>query len=486
MSAELLLQLSILLPLVAAPLIAFFGASPNIRESITMVSSVAVLVMVTMLYREFHKGGLIEVQWLEIMPGLTLKFKVEALGVLFSLVASLLWVVTSIYSIGYMRGNSEKHQTRFFMLFPIAISAALAIAFSGNLLTMFVFYEVMTLSTFPLVTHKGTEHAMKAGRIYLGVLISSSIGLFLPAIIWVWLVTGTTDFEVGGILAGHLDGVSVTILGFMFMLGIGKAAVMPMHRWLPAAMVAPTPVSALLHAVAVVKAGVFSLLKVIVYIFGIDHLAAAPWSEWLMYLACFTVVMSSIIAMQQDNLKRRLAYSTISQLSYVVLATMILAPLSVVGAAFHIAAHAVGKITLFFAAGSIYTASKKTEISQLHGIGKRMPWTMAAFAIGGFSMIGVPPLVGIISKWYLLQGAFQSEQHLAVIVILLSTLLNTAYFMPIVYRAYFLKEEPGGVAHGEAPLPIVIALSITSALTVGLFFFPAIPYELAEMIQVRP
>ncbi len=484
MSVEWLLQLAILLPLAAAPAIALTDSKPNLREAITMVTSIVLLVIVIQIYRAFMGGQAISVQWIEILPGLDLKFEVEALGVLFSLVASFLWVVTSIYGIGYMRGNSEKNQTRFFMLFPVAISAALAIAFAGNLLTLFIFYEVMTLSTFPLVTHAGTEHAMKSGRIYLGVLISSSIGLFLPAIIWVWMVAGTTDFTAGGVLVGHLDGPLLTVLAFMFLLGIGKAAVMPMHRWLPAAMVAPTPVSALLHAVAVVKAGVFTVLKVMVYTFGIDHLREAAYSDWLLYLACFTVVMSSIIAMQQDNLKRRLAYSTISQLSYVVLGAMILAPISIMGAAFHIAAHAFGKITLFFAAGSIYTASKKTEISQLKGIGYRMPWTMAAFTIGGFSMIGIPPLVGIISKWYLLMGAFQAEQIIAVVVILLSTLLNTAYFMPIVYRAYFVKEEPGGIDHGEASLPIVAALTVTAFLTVALFFYPTIPFELVQLIQV--
>ncbi len=485
MSAQWLLQLAIVLPLIAAPLIGFSGKYPKLRETITMSASISVLIVVSMLYKTFLDGEQIAVQWIEIFPGLEIKFEVEALGVLFSLVASFLWVVTSIYGIGYMRSNNERNQTRFFMLFPVAISAALGIAYAGNLLTLFIFYEVMTLSTFPLVTHNGTEKAMKAGRVYLGVLISSSIGLFLPGIIYVWFLTGTTDFVAGGVLEGHLNGPMLTVLAFVFLLGIGKAAVMPVHRWLPAAMVAPTPVSALLHAVAVVKAGVFTVLKVMVYTFGIDHLKEAPYSEWLLYLACFTVVMSSIIAMQQDNLKRRLAYSTISQLSYVVLGAMLLAPISIMGAAFHIAAHAFGKITLFFAAGAIYTASKKTEISQLKGIGFRMPWTMAAFTIGGFSMIGIPPLVGIISKWYILMGAFQAEQIIAVVVILLSTLLNTAYFMPIVYRAYFVKEEAGGVDHGEAPLPIVLALSVTAFITVALFFFPTIPFELVQMIQVR-
>ncbi|WP_086931804.1 proton-conducting transporter membrane subunit [Agarilytica rhodophyticola] len=485
MSSELLLLLSLFLPLVAAFLIALTGKSPNVRESVTLVASVLLLVVVTALYRRFLAGEVIAYEWLQILPGLAIKFRLESLGVLFSLVASFLWVITSVYGIGYMRGNNEKNQTRFFMLFPVAIAAALAIAFAGNLLTLFIFYEVMTLSTFPLVTHKGNDNAVKSGRIYLGVLIGSSIGLLLPAIIWVWSITGTTDFIAGGILLGKLDGTLLTVLALLFVLGIGKAAVMPVHRWLPAAMVAPTPVSALLHAVAVVKAGVFSVVKVVVYIFGIDHLRSAPHIEWVLYLAFFTVVMSSVIALRQDNLKKRLAYSTISQLSYVVMAALLLAPISIVGAAMHIAAHAFGKITLFFAAGSIYTASKKTEISQLDGIGHRMPFTMVAFTIGALSMIGLPPAVGFISKWYILMGAFEAEQMLAVGVILLSTLLNTAYFIPIVYRAFFVNEAGDNKDHGEAPVAIVAALSMTALLTMVLFLYPEIPYNLASMIQVR-
>lgn len=485
MSSGMLLTLVILLPLVAMPGIALSGKHPNLRESFTVGTSLITLMLVVLLYFRFMSGESIEHTWFTLFPGLEVKFKVEALGVIFAIVASFLWVVTSVYGIGYMRGNGEAHQTRFFMLFPVAISAALSIAFAGNLLTLFVFYEVMTLSTFPLVTHKGSESAMKAGRVYLGVLICSSICLLLPAIIWVWVVAGTTDFTVGGILVDKLEGPQLTLLALMFVLGIGKAGVMPMHRWLPAAMVAPTPVSALLHAVAVVKAGVFSVLKVIVYIFGIDHLREAPGADYLLYLASFTVIVSSVIALQQDNLKRRLAYSTISQLSYIVLGALLLAPISIIGAALHIAAHAFGKITLFFAAGSIYTASKKTDISQLNGIGYRMPWTMAAFTLGGLSMIGIPPLVGFISKWYLLMGAFEAHRLSVCVVILISTLLNAAYFIPIIYRAFFMPETPGQKDHGESPLAMVFALSLTATMSLMLFFFPEIFSQLANMIEVK-
>ena len=419
-----------------------------------------------------------------MLPGLELKFKLEPLGMIFAGVAAILWPIASLYSIGYMRGNSENHQTRFYIFFAVAIAAVMGVAFAGNLITLFVFYEVLTLSTYPLVTHKGNEDALKAGRVYMGILLSTSVGLLLPAIIWTWHITGTTDFSAGGIIGDKLGGPLLTLLAFMFIYGIGKAAVMPIQRWLPAAMVAPTPVSALLHAVAVVKAGVFSVIKVVVYILGVDTLTGAPGIEWLLYVAGFTIIVASAIALRQDNLKRRLAYSTISQLSYVVMGAMILAPISAVGAALHIVAHAFGKITLFFAAGSIYTAAHKTNVSQLNGIGHRMPWTMGAFTIGALSMIGVPPAVGFISKWYILMGAFEADQMLVIVIIAISTLLNAAYFIPIIYAAFFKEPNPNDEVHGEAPWPIVIALSLTAAATLLLFLFPEVPYELAQAIGV--
>lgn len=475
--------LALTLPLVGAIGIVLTSAWPDRREAVTLITAGLLMLVVLSLLPDVLGGG--RPTWIagEIIPGIPIAFRIEPLGMTFAAVASILWPINSLYSIGYMRGNHEHHQTRFYVYFAVAIWATMGLAFSANLLTLFIFYEVLTLSTYPLVTHKGNAAARDGGRTYLGLLIASSIGLLLPAILWVWNLTGTTDFVPGGILSGHLEGALLGLMLFLFMFGIGKAALMPLHRWLPAAMVAPTPVSALLHAVAVVKAGVFSVLKVIVYIFGIETLQAEPWAQWLLYAAGFTVIAASLIALRQDNLKKRLAYSTVSQLSYVILGAAILAPISAIGAALHIAAHAFGKITLFFAAGSIYTAAHKTEISQLKGIGWRMPWTMAAFTIGALSMIGVPPAAGFISKWYLLVGAFQTEQMLAVAIIVLSTLLNAAYFVPVVITA-FSPPDPEAPAphHGEAPLPIVIALTTTAALTILLFLFHQIPLDLARQM----
>jgi multicomponent Na+:H+ antiporter subunit D len=304
----------------------------------------------------------------------------------------------------------------------------------------------------------------------------------MPAIVATWALAGTLEFARGGLLReAGLSGAALAGLLALYLFGIGKAALMPVHRWLPAAMVAPTPVSALLHAVAVVKAGVFAVVKVIVYVFGVDTLADAGAGEWLAAAAGFTILAASLVALKADNLKRRLAYSTVSQLSYVVLAATLLAPLSIAAAALHIAAHAVGKITLFFAAGAIYTAAHKTEVSQLDGIGRRMPWTMCAFAVGALSMIGLPPAAGFVSKWYLLSGAMAAAQWTAVAVIAASTLLTAGYFLPIVYRAFFRPAPPESrPPHGEAPLPMVIALGGTAALTVLFFFLPDVPLALAR------
>lgn len=486
MSEELTILLAIALPMLGALGIVLAGRiSPNLREAVTLLTSVCLAGLVWSLLPSIIEGSRPYLHLMELIPGLAIAFRVEPLGMLFAALASLLWVVNSIYSIGYMRANKELHQTRFYVCFAIALSAAIGVAFADNLLTLFIFYEILTLSTYPLVTHKGDAKAVASGRVYLGILLATSIGLFLPAIIWTYHLAGNLDFVPGGILAGRIDGPMLVLLLAMFAFGIGKAAIMPVHRWLPAAMVAPTPVSALLHAVAVVKAGVFTITKVIIYIFGTDFLLSEPNASWLVYVAAFTIISASVVAMRQNNLKRLLAYSTIAQLSYVVMAIALLKPLAQMGAALHIVAHGFGKITLFFAAGAIYTAAKKTELHQLNGIGLRMPWTMAAFSIGALSMIGLPPTAGFVSKWYILGGAIQAENMLAVFAIIASTALNAAYFLPILYRAWFLPTELSNSSlHGEAPLPIVLALTITAWLTLAFFLFNGPAIELAtQLIQ---
>ncbi|MFP6748784.1 MAG: monovalent cation/H+ antiporter subunit D family protein [Alphaproteobacteria bacterium] len=479
-----LIALALGLPLFAVPWIWFLGKSPNQREAITLVTAVSLLVVVLAILPLVLAGLPVRLELLAPVPGLSLAFAVEPLGMIFACVASFLWIVNSLFSIGYMRANQEPRQTRFYVCFAIAIAATMGLAFAENLFTLFVCYEALTLSTYPLVTHHKNDEARRAGRTYLGILLGTSVMLLLPAIIATWVLTGSISFTPGGVMAGKVAPMIGGVLLLLYLYGIGKAALMPLHRWLPAAMVAPTPVSALLHAVAVVKAGVFTVVKVLVYIFGLDYLRDLAMADVALYLAGFTILMASIIALRQDNLKRRLAYSTVSQLSYVILGALILSPLSTMGAALHIAVHAFGKITLFMAAGAIYTAAHKINVSQLDGIGRRMPWTMGAFAIGAISMIGLPPAAGFLSKWYMLLGAWQVGQWFAVVVIVGSTLLNAAYFLPIIHAAFFKPEIPGGPAHehGEAPWPIVVALVATASATILLFLFPGPALELASLL----
>ncbi len=473
MSSGTAILLALAIPLIGTVLIVMAGRWPNLRESVTLATAIAMFAVVVSLVPDVFNGGRPGVTLFEILPGLEIRFELEPLGMMFACIASGLWIVNSIYSIGYMRAHHETNQTRFYACFALAIFSAFGIATAGNMLTLFFFYEVLTITTYPLVAHSGSDEAKRSGRIYLGLLLGTSIGLQLIAIVWTWIAAGTLDFRDGGILDGAIQGPLVGLLLFLYMYGIGKAALMPIHLWLPAAMVAPTPVSALLHAVAVVKAGVFTVVKVIVYIFGAEFLRDSGTGGWLMYIAGATVLLASFVAMTKDNLKARLAYSTISQLSYIVLGAALFTPLGIVGGAMHIAMHAMGKITLFFCAGAIYVASGKTLISDMKGIGRVMPVTLFAFLIGSLSVIGLPPLGGAWSKYYLALGAVESGELVFVAVLMISSLLNIAYLLPVVGRGYF--STPEGAAESkpaikEAPIFCLVALCLTAAGCVVLFF----------------
>ncbi|MEM9825075.1 MAG: proton-conducting transporter membrane subunit [Planctomycetota bacterium] len=499
MTPPVLLMIALALPIVATLLVAALGKMPNAREAASLIVGVLLLAVNVKLAAHVFAGQ--DVSWVVTtwVSGFDFAFRIEPLGMTFALVASGLWIPTTLYGAGYMRGHHEQHQTRFFMCFAVAIFAALAAAYSANLLTLFVAYEVMTISTYPLVTHHGDKEARRGGRTYLGILISTSIAFFLLAVAWTAGVAGTTDFHVGGILApalaaGNISNFQLSILFALFAFGVGKAALMPFHRWLPAAMVAPTPVSALLHAVAVVKVGVFTILKVCVYIFGIDLIRETKIGIPLAYLAGFTILTASIVAMRQDNLKRRLAYSTISQLAYITLGGFLATPDSIVGGAMHIVMHAMAKITLFFCAGAIFVAHHKKNISDMKGLGRKMPWTFFAFGVATVSIIGIPPGGGAWSKWFLAVGTVDAEQYILTAVLMISSLLNIAYLLPIPIRA-FMSPDPNAVSpdrdavaagqpdapeHSvltdsdpvieEAPLACVVPLCMTAAGSVALFF----------------
>lgn len=467
------LLLTMLIPALAMLANIVLRDSPNQRDAVTLAAAIGTFAAVlTILYNEGN-GSTETFVLFEVISGLKIAFAVEPLGLLFALLASGLWIVTHIYGVGYMRNNNERDHARFFACFCFAIFSVMGIAFAANMFTLFLFYEALTISTYPLVAHKGSRDAIKGARTYLGILIGTSVGLQLIAIVWTYALVGTLDFAKGGILTGHIAGPMVAVLLAFYAFGIGKAALMPFHRWLPAAMVAPTPVSALLHAVAVVKAGVFTMLKVGIYIFGIDFLAETGASVWLMWLAAFSIIASSVIALTKDNLKARLAYSTISQLSYITLGVALASAMGILGGGLHVVMHAMGKITLFMCAGSIYVATQKTKLSQMAGLGRVMPVTFGAFLVGALSIIGLPPLGGSWSKWLLIVGAADREQWLMIAVLLVSSLLNVAYLLPLVGRGFFLRnpDKPAQEAIAESPALVWLPPAVTAFGCLLLFIF---------------
>jgi multicomponent Na+:H+ antiporter subunit D len=498
MTDSTILLFAIFIPAGVTFLIAALGNRPDLRDSASVAAAVTTFIAVLTLLGSVMEGARPEIALFEVMPGLLLAFAIEPLGMLFAVVASGLWIVTAIYSVGYMRGAGEKKQTRFYICFAIAISGALGIAFSANLFTLFIFYEILTISTYPLVAHKETPEARAGARIYLAILMTTSIAFLLVGIVWVWNIAGTLDFRAGGILDGKLDPSFAPFLLALFAFGIGKAALMPFHRWLPAAMVAPTPVSALLHAVAVVKAGVFTMLKVGTYIFGVGFLSKTGASDWLIWLAAASILIASVVALTKDDLKARLAYSTVSQLSYITLGMALANQMGLIGGSMHIATHAVGKITLFMCAGAIYVAAHKTKISELDGLGRKMPFTFTAFTIAALSIIGLPPLAGAWSKWYLILAAADASQLAIIVVLMLSSLLNVAYLLPIPARAFFIAPSGAG-AHSlgaaatatddkieEAPLLCLIPICVTAFGCIVLFFMVGGLYDFLLNIPILP
>ena len=485
--------LAVLVSTVGAFFIIATRKNPNFREAWSIFAGVLKLVIVlSMIPAVVYDKTIITYSLFTILPGIEIGFRVDAFGLLFAMGASLLWIATSFYSIGYMRSTNEHSQTRYFACFAVSLSATIGVAFSANLFTMFLFYEILTIITYPLVAHKGTPEAKAGGRKYAIYLLGAAKAFLVAAIILTYNLTGTLEFSKDGIFPAIVQSVNPELLYIIFVLfffGFAKSAIMPFHSWLPAAMVAPTPVSALLHAVAVVKTGVFTVLRIIFFVFGADLMMDIGVDVFVITFASFTIITASLLALTRDNLKARLAFSTISQLSYIILGAALLTPSAMVGGIIHITNHAFSKITLFFCAGSIYVSTYKTKVSQLNGIGKKMPWTMAAFAIATLSMIGIPPVSGFITKWYLVIGSLERHNLVVLIVLLVSSFLNAAYFVPILYRAFFKEENPNSEnldlsEHKEIkenPF-LVVPLTLTAIVSVVLGLYPDFIVQIAEMV----
>ncbi len=480
-SARLLLPLAITM---AAPFgILLARANENRREAVSAVAAVAAFVSVVSLAPGVLAGKIYTYTLCTLFPGVSVSFCVDGLSITFALIATFLWGLATSYNIGYMRGLHEHAQTRYYSCFAIAIFGAVGVAFSANVFTLYLFYEIITVFTYPLVAHHQDAEGFAGARKYLVYLMGTSKLFFLPAMVLTYVLCGTLDMRLGDIVHGMFPPEVVAnspnlvrLTYVLYIAGLAKAALFPFHNWLPSAMVAPTPVSALLHAVAVVKAGVFSVSRIILSGFGTETMHSLGMGIPTAYLAAATIVGASLVALTKDDIKARLAYSTVSQLSYVIVGVAMLTPSAVEGGLLHIPNHAFSKITLFFAAGAIYVATHLKKISLMNGLGRRMPWTFGAFALASLSMIGMPPVCGFVSKWYLVNGALQAHQIVLLVALLASTALNAGYFVPIIYRAFFLKPAPDVDLEQfrEAPAVMVAPLCFTAAMSLVLGLYPQI------------
>ncbi len=475
MKTHIALLLSFLIPFITSLVVFITRKFPNLRETLQILFAFLGICFSLLLLIIKINNQDIFINIIKVSNLINISLYLDSLGILFSLLVNFLWLCAIIYSIGYMRKHHEKNQDRFYCFFSLAIGCTLGIAYSYNLYTMFIFYELLTLSTIPLVAHNLYSRDIKSINTYIFTLITTSMLFFLPAIILTSIYGGTTNFIADGIfVTKNVPTSIITIIILLFLFGIAKVGLMPFHKWLPSAMIAPTPVSALLHAVAVVKSGAFILIKVFLFIFGYKYLSDIFYKDgginWLLIIPSISLLLASMIAIYQNNIKKLLAYSTIAQLSYIVLGCLLFSSYSMLGAVFQLIAHAFAKITLFFAAGSLIVNAEKNNVNELVGIASKLPITMIAFSIGALSIIGFPLTGGFITKWYLILGAIDKEQTFILFVLIASSLLNSIYFIPIIYKAFFLPYN-GRNKNITSNIFMNSAMIITSICTIIITFY---------------
>lgn len=462
-------------------------SSVRTRTCLNLFGAITKLALVSWMTADIYRGQHFETR-LQLLPNIDLALQIGPLSVLFIILSALLWLVTTVYAIGYLENSS--HRSRFFGFFSLCVTATAGVAMAGNLLTFLLFYEMLTLVTYPLVVHRGTEAARRAGHAYLLYTIPGG-ALLLIGTVWLYTLTGTLEFTSRGFLH-HLDEAqhpALIAIFFLLITGFGvKAALFPLHGWLPQAMVAPAPVSALLHAVAVVKAGAFGIVRVVYEVFGVEFASQLGVTQPLAILAAVTILYGSLRALYQDDLKRRLAFSTVSQVSYITLGVAIVGPIATIGGLVHLVHQGLMKITLFFCAGNLAETLGVHKVSEMRGVGKRMPLTMAAFTIGALGMIGIPPIAGFISKWYLGLGALEVGQNWVMLVLIASTLLNAAYFLPILYAAWFCQPAspwPNERNFGskETAWALLLPSLATAALALAAGLLASLPYTPLEWVR---
>ena len=479
---------AILCPLFTALLILFSGKRPNIREAWTLLGAIGLSCTVLSITPYVLENGPVRFNCFALLPNIEFAFNVDSLALIFATTSSCLWILVSIYSIGYMRSLKEHAQTRFYFSFALALLGAVGVAFAANLVTMFIFYEILTISTYPLVAHEESTEAIAAGHKYLAYLLTGGV-FFLVGILMIYLLVGTTDFNFQGILKpilGSTSNITLIIVFLCFLLGFAKAAWMPIHGWLPTAMVAPTPVSALLHAVAVVKAGVFGIIRIACHIYGIEVMQALGLGMLLAVVAAFTIIVANFFAIGQNNLKKLLAYSTINQLSFILLGVALLSPMAVTGAMLHIPFHGFMKITLFLCAGAIAVITGKKAISDMAGLGRVLPITMGAFIIGAFGMCGAPPLAGFISKWHVALGAVESGHFFFLLIICAGSLLDVVYFFPVIRTVFFGKVPAQETLYNdwEAKVEVYTENKPVMEYKHTLYFFMLIPLAITAIFSI--
>ena len=443
----------------------------RLRAAVGLAGPAATLALVGVLIAGVRGGVRYETR-LPFLPGEDIVLQADALSVLFVALSAALWLATTVYALGYLRHGPNR--SRFFGCFALCVSATMGVALAGNMITFLVFYEMLTLATYPLVVHKGDPATLRAGRTYLVYTLSGGALVFMGTML-LHALQGGGGFVVGGLLAqaeARPDAATLRVLFAVLIAGVGvKAALAPVHGWLPLAMVAPAPVSALLHAVAVVKAGAFGIVRIVYDVFGVSLAGDLGVLPWLGAVAAITIVWGSVLALRQDDLKRRLAYSTVSQVSYIALGASLAHPAAAVGAILHLIHQGIMKITLFFCAGAFAEVEGVKAVSRMDGLGRRMPWTMAAFTVAAFGMIGVPPTAGFVTKWHLAVGALEAEAGWVVAVLLLSSALNAAYFLPILSAAWF--RPPPDHPRPAPPPRLAVALMAAPPVVTGLLVIAA-------------
>jgi multicomponent Na+:H+ antiporter subunit D len=476
--------LTVAVPLLGAALSLVTRRSPNIREGCSLVAAILTCLIVLAMVPAVLAGKTLHYTLFSLTSdsALSIAFRVDAMGLIFAIHAAVLWPLITPYTIGFMRSLRERSQTRYYLCIAIILSATMGVSFAANLLTLYLFYEVASFFVYPLVVHYETEDAFTKGNKYCFYVFM--VGkIFLLASLLAYGLSGTLDFNPKGVFPSKADPILLTLTFLLFLAGITKAVIMPFHAWLPPAMFGPVPLIPI-HHIGGCGVGAFAVLRAAYYIFGLDTLKALNLGLPLVILASVTIVAASVIALTRDDLKARLIYSTIGQISYTLLGAALLGPAGLTGGLLQIITHAFGKITLFFCVGSIYAASGKTKASELNGIGKQMPFTMAAFTVGALSIIGFPPTAGFVSKWYLVFGAAEAGQYPAMAVLVASSILSASYLLPIVYAAFFRDLPPGEKAERrEAPAMMVVPLMLCALGTLALFFAPSLLLELARVVM---